>query len=154
MVVLTFYVGMGNQMVQVIPFGGVSDLGYRLRWGSFLVLVCSADLDKVSFSSFSSHLRFYCLMFFHKTFNRIVCVKHPRFEGAVKDLSVSVDKNYLEITSFTFFLFRSPWTLHLPQKRTSFLHSVYRCPVLFHCNAGSSYAPVPRTNGQRGQNSK
>ena len=31
MVVLTFYVGMGNQMVQVIPFGGVSDLGYRLR---------------------------------------------------------------------------------------------------------------------------
>ena len=31
MVVLTFYVGLGNQMVQVIPFGGVSDLGYRLR---------------------------------------------------------------------------------------------------------------------------
>ncbi|XP_078369534.1 protein ST7 homolog isoform X2 [Oculina patagonica] len=33
--------------------------------------------------------------------------------------------------------------LHLPQKRASFFHSVYRCPVLLHCYAGSSYSPVP-----------
>ena len=31
MVVLGFYMGLGNQMVQGIPFGGASDMGCRLR---------------------------------------------------------------------------------------------------------------------------
>ena len=31
MVVLSFYMGLGNQMVQAIPFGGASDMGCRLR---------------------------------------------------------------------------------------------------------------------------
>ena len=46
--------------------------------------------------------------FFHKIFKRIVCVKHPRFEGAVKDLSVSACKNSFENYFFAFVLFRSP----------------------------------------------
>ena len=36
--------------------------------------------------------------FFHKIFKRIVCVMHPRFEGAVKDLSVCACKILLKIT--------------------------------------------------------
>ena len=31
MVVLSSYMGLGNQMVQGIPFGGASDMGCRLR---------------------------------------------------------------------------------------------------------------------------
>lgn len=31
MVVLTFYMGLGNQMVSAIPFGGASDMDCRLK---------------------------------------------------------------------------------------------------------------------------
>ena len=49
MVVLSFYMGLGNQMVQAIPFGGASDgLSFEVRQ---LFSFCSAQLIWIKFLS-------------------------------------------------------------------------------------------------------
>lgn len=114
MAVLSFYMGLGNQMVQAILFWGSFRYGLSFEVRQ-LFSFWSAQLIWIKFLSgplLPSQILL--LNVFHKIFNRIVCVKHPRFGGAVKDLSVCVDKNSLENYFFCFCPFQvtmnSPFT--------------------------------------------
>ena len=83
-----------NQMDRPIPLEDLKKNGLikKLEAMPFflLLLVCSANLDRLCSKSFSHHFKFYSFMFTHKISTRVVCVnrKSPSSQFRLKSLRV------------------------------------------------------------------